>query len=210
MAKQFGFMQVQDGATDVNAVDFAIRQILKKSTMVSKIVRVMAVDASAKTVDVQPMVDQVTPEGQAIPHGTINSVPYGYIQGGACRIKLDPVDGDIGVVVFEDRDITRVKKTWKNATPSTLRAHSYADALYVGTLIAASSPKHIISFDQSNGISFTSSVPVKFNADVDITGKVTTSSTITAAGEITGNSIALSTHKHPVTAAPGTTGVPEA
>lgn len=209
MAREFGFMQFSDGATDVNALDFMARMIAKKSVMVAKIVKVVAVNAASRTVDVSPMVDQVTPEGTNIPHGIIHEVPYGYEQAGNCAIKIDPVEGDIGVVVFEDRDITRVKRTWKNATPQTLRAHNYADALYVRTLIAAAKPEHTVTFNQENGITVTSSKPVQFNADVTVSGKVTVSGDVDAQGDVKAGSISLKDHTHPVTDAPGTTGAPQ-
>ena len=119
------------------------------------------------------------------------------------------VDNTPGVAVFEDRDITRVKRTWKNATPQTLRAHNYADALYVRTLIASATPAHIIAFNQENGITVTSSKPVQFNADVTVSGKVTVSGDVDAQGDVKAGSISLKTHTHPVTDAPGTTGAPQ-
>lgn len=210
MAREFGFMQFSDGATDVNAIDFMARMIAKKSVMVAKIVKVVSVNAAGRTVDVSPMVDQVTPEGTNIPHGIIHEVPYGYEQAGNCAIQIDPVAGDIGVAVFEDRDITRVKRTWKNATPQTLRAHNFADALYVRTLIAATTPQHIIAFNQGTGITVTSSQPVQFNADVKVNGKVTVSGDVDSQGDVKAGSISLKTHTHSgVQPGSGSTGAPQ-
>lgn len=45
-------------------------------------------------------------------------------------------------------------------------------------------------------------------AAVAVTGNLTVSGTIVATGQVTGSGIALSTHTHPVTTAPGTTGAP--
>lgn len=210
MAREFGFMQFSNGATDVNAMDFMARMIAKKSVMVAKIVKVVAVNVAVRTVDVSPMVDQVTPEGASIPHGVIHEVPYGYEQAGNCAMQIDPVAGDIGVAVFEDRDITRVKRTWKNATPQTLRAHNFGDALYVRTLMAASSPEHIVAFNQDSGITITSSKPVQFNSDVTVTGKVTVSGDVTAQGDVKAGSISLKTHTHSgVQTGSGSTGAPQ-
>lgn len=215
MTQQFGFMQARDGNGGVNPLQFAIRQMLRNEVSTAKIVKVMAVDATACTVDVQPMVEQVTPAGTPVPHGIIHEVPYGYEQAGNCLIQIDPVVGDIGMAVFADRDITRVKRTRQAATPQTLRAHHISDALYVRTLWSSQEPAHKIVFDQKNGIAITSSVTVtvnaktQFNGDMQVSGDITATGTVTGQTDVKAASISGKSHTHPVTAAPGETGAPE-
>ena len=215
MTQQFGFMQPRNGNGEVNPLQFAIRQILRGEVSTAKIVEVMAVDTSAQTVDVQPLVQQVTPEGTPVPHGIIHEVPYGYEQAGNCLIQIDPVVGDIGIAVFADRDITRVKRTKQAATPQTLRAHHMSDALYARTLWASQKPAHKIVFDQKNGIAITSSVTVtvnaatQFNGDMQVQGDITATGTVTGQTDVKAASISGKSHTHPVSDAPGTTGAPE-
>ncbi|MBV1833084.1 Gp138 family membrane-puncturing spike protein [Novacetimonas pomaceti] len=209
MTANFGFMRENDGKGSINAMLFMARQILRNECATAMIVKVLAVDATARTVDVQPMVDQVTPSGAAIPHGTLHEIPYGYVQGGNCLIQIDPVVGDIGVSVFAHRDITRVKRTRANATPQTLRAHNLADGLYVGTLWAAQSPVHKIVLAPQSGITITSSQTVTVNAATKFVGDMEVDGTISASGDVKAGSISLENHGHPVTDAPGTTGKPE-
>lgn len=61
----------------------------------------------------------------------------------------------------------------------------------------------------SSYISITSEGNVKITAPtITFTGNLNVTGAIVATGEVTGNSIPLSTHVHPVTTAPGTTGAP--
>lgn len=196
MAQQWGFMGVQDSHDPVNAIEFVVRQIISRGVCTGMIVKILSVDTSAKTLDAQPMVDQVTPDGTSIPHGPIHEIPYGYEQGGSCQIKLDPVAGDIGVIVFAHRDITRVKRTWKNATPQTLRSHNIADAMYVRTLVSSAAPQHVITFDQQEGIAISSPLVVKIKADAQITGNLSVGGNVTASGDVKAGNISLDSHTH--------------
>lgn len=204
MDRSFGFMGLQDAQGNTNAIQFAVRQIMRAEVCTAMIVKIVSVDTSARTVDVQAMVDQVTPDGTTITHGTIHEVPYGYEQGGVCLIKIDPAVGDIGVAVFAHRDITRVKRTQAAAAPQTLRTHNYADALYVRTLWAASAPAHEIVFDPTSGITITSSQTVTINANLKVNG------TGTFTGDVTAGGISLESHVHTgVQSGSSTTGKPE-
>lgn len=199
----FGFMGPQDGADDVPTRLFLIRQMLRSEVMTATIARVVAVDTAAQTVDVVFLVSQVTPEGAEIPHATVHEVPYGHVQGGVCQIRIDPAVGDIGVVACAHRDITRVKRTRKAATPQTIRSHDEADAMWVGTLWAAGAPEHQIAMSPDSGIVVTSTktVTIKANAEIDGDLKVT--------GDATIGGITFSRHIHPNGNQGNPTGAPE-
>ena len=209
MTQQWGFMNVRDAANPVNGLDYAIRQRISEMGGLM-IVKIISVNISSRTVDVSPMVDQVTPDGTPIPHSTIHEVPYGYDQAGGCLIKIDPVAGDIGVIGCSSRDITRVKRTWKSATPQTLRSHHLSDAIYLCTLQAASTPSHIISISDNGGLVISSPLVVKIEADAQITGNLSVGGNVTATGDVKAGSISLKSHIHSgVQTGGGTTGGPQ-
>lgn len=208
MSVNFGFMGLQSGNSPENAMQFMVKQIIRGGVSTAMIVLVKAVDTTARTVDIVPMVDQVTATGQVIPHSVLHEIPYGYEQGGNCLIKIDPAPGDIGVAVFAHRDITRVKRTKQAAAPPTLRTHHLSDGLYVRTLWAASAPEHSITFN-GNGITVSSNLTVDINAKTKFRGDMEVDGAITATGDVTGAGISLKNHTHSVTDAPGTTGVPK-
>src|SRR5262249_55548756 len=113
MSEVFGQQTPADIADDYNAQVFVIRSLLAKLQTVT-LVKVIAVSnaggvAPVGTVDVQPLVNQMTGDRTAVPHGTIYGVPYFRLQGGADAVILDPHVGDIGMCAFASRDISAVK-----------------------------------------------------------------------------------------------------
>lgn len=118
MSVNFGSMGLQAGNSPENAAQFMVRQIIKNEVSTAMIVKIAAVDTTAQTVDVVPMIDQVTATGTPIPHSTIHGVPYAYQQAGVASIQIPPNTGDMGIVVCAQRDITRVKATKAPAPPA--------------------------------------------------------------------------------------------
>jgi hypothetical protein len=83
-------------------------------------------------VDVRPMVNQMTGNREAVPHGIIYGVPYFRLQGGANAIIIDPGVGDIGSLDCCYRDISNVKSAKAPANPASFRQFDWADGLYSG------------------------------------------------------------------------------
>lgn len=196
MAQLFGFMQQKDANGDENAIDFAIRQVIKSSVQTAKIVKVTAVDSAARTVDVQPLTLQVTPNGSTKEMPTVCSVPYGYEQAGTCLIRVDPIVGDVGLIVCADRDISRLKALWNKCAPATLRTHNLADAVYVRTLYTGQQAAHEIQVDPNNGVTITSSLVVQVKASAKITGDLEVTGTITGDVDVKAAGISLKSHVH--------------
>lgn len=127
---------VNDGTDEFNAINFMIEQALGRiSTM--KIVKIMAVNnsgavAAAGFVDVMPLTNQIDGVGNSIPHATIFNVPYVRLQGGKNAFIIDPVVGDIGIMICADRDASAVKANKAQANPGSKRRFSLADGFYIG------------------------------------------------------------------------------
>lgn len=127
----FGQQHPSSSAGEFNAQTFIIwQQLAKISTM--KPVLVKAVDTGAKTVDVQPMVNQVDGSGNSTPHGIILGIPYMIWQFGKNALLADPVEGDIGLMVCADRDISAVKAAKAIANVGSERKMDAADGVYLG------------------------------------------------------------------------------
>lgn len=128
-------------------------------------------------VDIQPLVSQVSGNGQVFDHGIIYNVPYFRLQGGTNAVIIDPQVGDIGIALFCDRDISAVKEAKKPSAPSSKRKHDMSDAVYMGSVISAT-PTQYIQFNGS-GITIHSPNDVNITAtNVNVTA--TTSANITA------------------------------
>lgn len=179
--------QATSADTDFQAQEFfVLSRILNRQTVT--VVQVMAVTPPASglvgTVDVLPMVGQVDGGGNVTPHETVYGRPYSRVQGGANAIIMDPVVGDIGVMVFASRDISSVIASQKTAPPASGRLFSYADGLYLFS-ISRGTPTQYIQF-------LTSGINIKSTGNVNINGAI-----ISAAGEITDAAgKVLGTHDH--------------
>jgi hypothetical protein len=139
--------ELADGSTPFNSLMFVIKRAMA-GVNVATLVQVQAVyntgTGPVGTVDVLPVVNQVTGADQTVPHTTIYGLPYFRYQGGANAVIVDPVIGDFGFCVFADRDIgsaqagiadgnaamTAVPSS--GAPPSSARRFDYADGLYIG------------------------------------------------------------------------------
>lgn len=128
-----------DAAGQFNAIQFIARQLLNKCS-VAALVEVKACTnsggvAAVGFVDVQPLVNQTDGYGNAIEHGTIYKLPYFRLQGGENAVIIDPQVGDIGIAVFSDVDISKVKETKKRANPGSRRRFDMADGMYFGGML---------------------------------------------------------------------------
>lgn len=130
MAEQFGYTgqaQAGEGVGEYGALMFLISQALARLST-STLVRVVAVTnaggvAPVGFVDVQPLVNQLDGNGNAVPHGQLFQLPYFRLQGGTDAVILDPKVGDIGMAAFANRDLSAVKASKQQANPGSWRTH---------------------------------------------------------------------------------------
>ena len=213
MAQDNGFFGQRDPTTegsDWNALRFVVQQALNQIQTMT-LVRVVAVSNAGGaepvgTVDVQPLVNQITGDRVAVPHGVVYGLPYFRLQGGANAIILDPQVGDIGICGFANRDISSVKASKAEANPGSFRTFDFADGLYLGGVLNGT-PAQYVQFNAS-GIAVTTPGTVvvnasaaTINASTTINGNLTVSGTIGAGGKISAPSVNIAgiefgTHKH--------------
>jgi hypothetical protein len=174
-------------ATEYQMLQFLISQRLLKVQTVT-LVEVTAVYgggvAPVGTLDVLPLVDQIDGAGNAIAHETLFNRPYVRAQGGQNAVIVDPVIGDIGVMVFGSRDLSAVLASGQEGPPASRRSFDYADGLYLYSIPRVAPTTYIQV--SSAGI-------VMHASTVNINGAV-----ISNSGEVTdGAGVVLGTHVHP-------------
>lgn len=199
----FGRQTPSTSANDYNAMVFVIQQQLLKlqtNTLV-KVISCTTNDAVGPVgfVTVQPLVNQMTGNRQAVSHGQIFNIPYIRLQGGSNAIIMDPKPGDIGTMVCASRDISAVKSSKAAANPGSFRVFDWADGMYIpGTLngtptqylrmssggIILLSPTSINIQSPSNTITGPLEVTgiTTFDVSVTINGAVTMQSTLAVTG----------------------------
>lgn len=197
-----------DSATDYATLQFVIKSLLSR-VATSTLVRVISCTNSGGlsawgTVNVQPLISQVSGNGTPVQHGQLFKLPYLRIQGGANAVIIDPAPGDIGLACFCARDASSMKQQSaidqvksgkiRGVTPASARQYSMSDGIYMGGMLNAQ-PTQYIRFG-SDEIEVVSPTKIRLNAptieitasdQVNITGtnKVTTDS---AEVDITGSS----------------------
>lgn len=215
----------QDTATDANSQQFLMNQFLMGKAFINLAlvvdVKPSEDDEDDVVLSVKPLVEGFSGGGDLIPNSLIHGVPVWRLQRGASAVIMTPVVGDIGLIAMCDRDITAVKKTKQAALPGSNRTHSYSDAIYLGGVLNGK-PSQYVKF-ANDGIDIVSPLVVQVNGNtvvvnaddkislnapiIEANGQLTQGSgsyagdatfggTITATGEVTGNGIHLSTHKH--------------
>lgn len=101
------------------------------------------------TVVVQPIINQMTGNRQAVSHGQLAQVPYVRIQGGTNAIICDPEPNDVGVVGFCSRDIGAAKASRGGpVNPASFAMFDLADGIYLGNIFGRV-PTRYIQFTDS-------------------------------------------------------------
>lgn len=187
--------QGYDAATEFATLRFIIESIIARvstATLV-KVVSCTNSGGLAKwgTVNVQPVINQVAGDGQAVPHGQLFKLPYLRVQGGSNAVIIDPEPGDIGIAVFASRDISAMKDqtaidqvsggSVRGVPPSSARQFSMSDGLYLGGVLNAI-PDQYVRFS-SGGVEVVS--PTKIRLEAPQVEVVASTSYSVQAGSIT-------------------------
>jgi hypothetical protein len=172
-----GSQKLNSSASDYNTIALIVQDIISQNATIS-LVLVKGVNATGLnpvgTVDVQPMVAQIDGFGNATPHGTIYSLPYFRLQGGANAVILDPQAGDIGLAAFSSHDISSVKANKTPSNPGSWRRFDWSDGLYIGGFLNGA-PSQYVQFS-SDGIKVLSPSMITLQAPVImLEGNVTVS-----------------------------------
>ena len=165
-APAFGQRQPEDTSNDYSALVFVIQQMLNKLAGPT-FVRVVQCSnsgqvAPAGTVNVQPLINQMTGNAQPQAHGIVYNLPYLRLVSGANAVIMDPTVGDIGLACFGSRDLSAVKAFAEAnpgafvqpMNPASQRFWSWADGIYLGGVFGPA-PTQYIDFT-GNGINMVS------------------------------------------------------
>lgn len=146
-----------DGAHPFNAQAFFVQRMLNQRHTAT-VVRVVGTSKIVtygspepiQTIDILPLVNEVTGADQPVPHAVVYGVPYFRLQGGRNAVIVDPVVGDTGIFVVAETDISSALKTGQQSNPGSDRRNNYSDGMYIGC-ISAAAPNQYVAFT-STGI----------------------------------------------------------
>ncbi|MBZ6385156.1 phage baseplate assembly protein [Pantoea piersonii] len=188
----------QDINHDANAQEFMFRAMLNKNAFI-QIVRVEKVkantDGGPPLVNVTPLVLGFSGEGTPIENSQVFNIPVWRLQRGSSAVIMDPVAGDIGLILCCDRDTSRVRETRKEDMPGSSRTHNEADGIYLGGMLN-SDPMQYVRF-ADDGIDIVSPLSVRIDSPLtSVSDDLQVGGSITATGDVTGAGISLSKHIH--------------
>lgn len=192
-----GQATLSDQQGEWNKLNFAVRQIMAgMATTTLVLVQAVRPLDGGFVVDVQPMVAQVDGAGNAVPHGTIHNLPVWRLQGGNGGVIVEPLAGDIGLVVFASTDISGVKRAKTPTTPGSARRFDWADGIYLGGLLNPA-PANFVEIT-ADGVTITSASVVTINAPdgATVNGDLTVTGDITTGPGSTFNGKAFDSHQH--------------
>lgn len=136
-----GYYSTEESPTgEYDAMLRVVRQVLAGAHFCA-LARVVSVESGK--VDVQPLVNMLDGEGNAIPHGVINDLPFLRLQGGGNAVIIDPQAGDIGLVVVTDIDSSSAIAARDTANPGSMRRNDLADGFYLGGLLNAAPTQYV-------------------------------------------------------------------
>lgn len=155
------------------------------------------------------LIQQMDGNNQGIPNVPMENLPYFRLQGGTNAIIIDPQQGDIGLAVFAQRDITDTIQTKDEGPPPSLRTHDVSDGLYIGGLLNGAPSQWIQFLDSGISIKATAAVTIDatllqvncpIQSTADITDHVSSMQTMrTQYNEHTGHTAGGSTPSVPMT-----------
>lgn len=157
-------MNIHTQSSEYNGLSFIIQQAIRQQVNTCIVVKVVTVKDGY--VDVLPLVTQIDGNGEAVPPTNLYHLPYMRYHGGACAVKLDPVEGDIGLAVFAQKDCSNVVKgTTEPQQPASYRENSMANGFYIGGFLNQT-PTCFIELKQNGSIEITAQNNVIVNGDV--------------------------------------------
>lgn len=200
---------IYSATSSYNARDFHIEQKVKAMVNTAFLGRVSGCASAgsgggAATVSAVPLTAVTDAEGNALPMATLPAQRHTRLQAGKAAIVLDPVPGDIGVFVCPKADGSRIDAdTTVPQVPGSFREYDPADSVMVGTVLTRA-PTVFIELTQDGVINITAPTAVRVTAprveitapQVTITGNVTVTGRLSAAGGITGQGVDMQTHVH--------------
>lgn len=184
------------------AYEDAKNQATAAGLCVADIVKVVAFDESAMTVDVQPLT-RYPDEDTFQDKPQVLSVPVAMVYGGGFVIRPIYKAGDIGIVVYLDRDSDAVIAGGAAADPNTERLHSGDDAIFVGGVRTGGNkitghPAGTLSSGMADGSVYLSisASGVEIKGNVKIIGNLEITETGTANVDFVGGGKSLKGHTH--------------
>ena len=173
---------------NLNSYD-ALMQIIRDDIFINLNVCLPATvkkyNSSNNTADLQPAIQAVMSDNTFVDLPLLLKVPVLELGGKGLSVKIPLQEGDTGIVIFCDRDITLFKQEKKNTQPNTLRQHDLSDGIFIPMRFGNSGSSNI-SIESADG-----------NTKLEITSSgINVKGNITVDGDVIAGGVSLTEHLH--------------
>ncbi len=169
MSKSKGVANYEDLTSEYNALNF-----IKSTVNTCYAVTVTKVDADNQKVTVKPLIAQIDADNNKIELSEIFEIPYFRYSAGRTAVKLDPVAGDIGVLIIFKSDSNNIK-TGDNSQilPNTFLNYPLYSGIYIGGMLNNDPENYIEIKDDSITINANKKIVIncqtaEINADSEV------------------------------------------
>lgn len=175
-----------------------------KTAYLCKVVGVSEVKKEGRimtTVDIEPLVTQLSTDGKPIPHDTIYNVLCADFSAGKLAIIIKPKIDDVGLALICHDDISGVKRSMGNKSPPiSMRHNSLSDSVYLGAAMKEQPETYLVIEDDKVTVHskdvLIEADNVKMTGNLLVLGDIESRGTIKAAVDMVIAALRFLTHKH--------------
>ena len=175
-----------DFTSDGNLMAKIFTKMMSEASFI-EIVQVQSVQGNTCTV--KPLLAKRDPSGNKIPTTEVGGIPFFRLQMGTSAIKMNPKDGDIGLLLCCDRDISNILSTKSESMVASGFTHSKKDGIYLGGI-------ELLNGDPTEYIEFTGSGINIVATALNIQAPVTMTNTLNVSGATSIQGVDFKTHIH--------------
>ena len=198
----------ENNGTIAGAINHAFSKMLQDIAGVIPAEVVSVTNGSTTFVSVQPLIKIKSTDGSENSRALIPSVPVCQIGGGGYLLNVELKQGDQGLLIACDRDISNYLNSMSQSAPATNRKKDFADSFFLPLALGIDNPNNngitLQNYENtinlsinSSGISILGETTIDGNVTIEgdliidgkirVVGDINCGGNITAAGNITPN-----------------------
>ena len=189
-----------DGNTEAGLLDFSGDKLFESLEKIT-VAEVISYNPTTNRAVLQILNQAVTSDGQKLPRKPLEDIPVVQLSGGGFTVNFPIQQGDKGILLACDRDISVFKQNLTTYAPATYQKHRYKDSFFLPLLVNGG-----FGSSTSLTVSNASGVILSISNDSVVinTPQLTiNSSTTTTSGELKAGNGATGTFSNSVTVANG-------
>lgn len=179
-----------DGNTEAGLLEFSGDKLFEKLEKIT-VAEIISYNPTTNRAVVQVLNQAVTSDGQKLPRKPLEDIPVVQLSGGGFTVNFPLQQGDKGLLLACDRDISVFKQNLTSFAPATYQKHRYKDSFFLPLLVNGGfGSSSALTISNANGVILSiSNDSVVINtpqltinsSTTTISGDVTTSGTTTSA-----------------------------